>query len=125
MRKAQYDLAREIRDDMENQVKTGQEQWDLLYGDHKPYELLWWESPDCGSEIDSLATQVPFDYRERHQWNADRTEVEHFLDMAHPMLGRRRPDLRFAVGENVYVVPQPVHISDVLRRQHPNTSEPA
>lgn len=106
-RKIAYDVAKDLRDFQEDQNTAEQGVWDDTYGDLKPYELSWWEAPDCGSEIDSLATQTPFDYRERHAWNADRTDVEHFLDLGQPTLGRRRQDLRFAVGENVIVIPPP------------------
>jgi hypothetical protein len=106
-RKAQYDEAKIAQEMGADYTKSLQELWDDQYGDHKPYELSWWEAPDCGNEIDTLSTQVPFEYRERHAWNDDRTDVEHFLDLAQPILGSRRHDLRFAVGENVTVVPPP------------------
>lgn len=67
----------------------------------KPYQLSWWEGTDCGSEIDNLAQQAPFDYVERQAWNADRTAVNHWIDIGYPRLGIRQVGLRFASGENV------------------------
>ena len=49
--------------------------------DAKPYELVWWNATNCGEEIDKLAGQTPFDYIERHAWNADKTDVLHYFDM--------------------------------------------
>lgn len=67
-----------------------------------PYTLLWWENRDCGSEIDSLAKQTPFDYIERHAYSDDsRTTVLHHVQLGYPRLGRKRTDLRFAEGENI------------------------
>lgn len=66
-----------------------------------PYKLSWWEGPDCGREIDSLAQEAPFDYVERCAWNADKTAVVHWIDLAYPRIGTRREDLRFADGENI------------------------
>lgn len=66
-----------------------------------PYELHWWDHVDCGEEINQLAQDTPFDYLEHHQWNADRTDVEHRLVLGYPRVGRRRHDLRFAQGENI------------------------
>jgi hypothetical protein len=66
-----------------------------------PYELNWWSDTDCGQEIDSLATDVPFDYVETAVWNDDRTAVRHLIDLGHPRAGRLRDDLRFAHGENL------------------------
>jgi hypothetical protein len=108
--KAQEDYSRET-------IQAAQEAWDAAYGSFEPYTLSWWEAPDCGSEIDSLATQVPFEYRERHNWNEDRSDVEHFLDLAQPTVGSRRHDLRFAVGENLLVVPPPEFDGDEFAQE--------
>lgn len=67
----------------------------------EPYELVWWEGTDCGSEIDNLAQETPFDYAERCAWNADHSGVDHWIDIGYPRCGTRRDDLRFATGENV------------------------
>lgn len=71
-------------------------------GDPETYELNWWDAPDIGSEIDQLAGDTPFDYREVHLW-ADETgeRVRHVLQLGFPRLGTRRHDLRFVEGENV------------------------
>lgn len=66
-----------------------------------PYKLSWWEGPDCGREVDQLASQTPFDYVERCAWNASKTKVDHWIDLAYSRIGGRRDDLRFADGENV------------------------
>lgn len=112
VKRAAYEQAKANQAAGKDATQAAQQAWDDAYGSFKPYELSWWEVPDCGSEIDTLATQVPFEYRERHSWNADRTDVEHFLDLAQPTIGTRRRDLRFAVGENVIVVPPPEYDGD-------------
>jgi len=71
----------------------------------EPYSLLWWEAPDCGSEISSLASETPFDYVERHYWNGD--TIAHELEIGYPRLGRRRTDLAFIQGDNVADVVTP------------------
>lgn len=71
-------------------------------GRGEDYELVWWESPDCGQEIDTLARETPFDYREEHTWADDSKDtVEHRLRLGYPRLGRRQHNLRFVEGENV------------------------
>lgn len=70
-----------------------------------PYRLNWWSTDDLGSEVDKLARETPFDYHERHAWNADQTEVLHYLDRGYPRLGRRRTDLRYVLGESVTLPP--------------------
>jgi hypothetical protein len=68
-----------------------------------PYKLNWWETDDLGGKIDDLATNEKFDYVERHEWNAARDAVLHYLDFGVPRIGRRRNDLRFVEGENMIV----------------------
>lgn len=66
-----------------------------------PYKLNWWSNQDCGTEINSLAAETPFDYAERVSWSADKTAVNHHIRLGYPRLGARRENLRFAQGENI------------------------
>lgn len=72
-----------------------------------PYTLNWWEAPDCGDEIDSLAKQAPFDWTEHHRWTADMTDIEHEIRVHYPRAGRRRTDLVFEQGANITSVVTP------------------
>lgn len=70
------------------------------------YRLRWWDNVDCGGELDTLASNTPFDYTEEHRWaDADKSDVTHRLRIGYPRLGRRRTDLRFVEGENITVTP--------------------
>lgn len=76
-----------------------------------PYSLAWWDHVDCGSEIDNLAKQTPFDYAEQHTWtDSSKTAVNHHIQIGYPRLGRKRTDLRFAEGENIIAPPIAVTI---------------
>lgn len=70
-----------------------------------PYALSWWEAPDCGKEIESLAKETPFDFAERHSWDGD--EIKHEMLIGYPRLGRRRKDLAFVQGDNISAVVAP------------------
>lgn len=74
-------------------------------GDDGPYKLNWYSNDDLGGDLDDLAAQTPFDYHERHEWNADKTQPVHHLDFGYPRLGGRQGDLRFILGENVQTLP--------------------
>jgi len=65
------------------------------------YALNWWDTPDCGDEIDKLAQETPLDYVESHAWNSTRTAISHRVTIHYPRAGRRRTDLRFVLGDNV------------------------
>ncbi|WP_167131921.1 hypothetical protein [Paramicrobacterium chengjingii] len=69
--------------------------------DAGPHELNWWEAPDIGREMDSLAEATPFDWVEHHAWNADKTDVVHEIRIGYPRVGRHRTDLVFQAGVNV------------------------
>lgn len=68
-----------------------------------PYKLNWYSNHDLGGDIDTLALETPFDYHERHYWDGE--TIRHHLDIGYPAIGRRREDLRFVFGENVFEVP--------------------
>lgn len=67
------------------------------------YKLAWYQDHDLLSNIDGLAEDTPFDYHERHWWSGD--EIHHHLDFGVPRIGSRRHDLRFEIGENIFVKP--------------------
>lgn len=52
---------------------------------NEPYELAWWNTPDCGSEIDQLLTEAGAEYVEVHLWaNEEKTAVSHQIFMFRP-----------------------------------------
>lgn len=69
-----------------------------------PYELLWWENVDCGREIDSLASQAPFEWVEECAWDGE--DVKTTIRVA-DRLGVQRNNLRFVMGENIVSIPSP------------------
>lgn len=68
-----------------------------------PYKLAWYQDHDLSSNLEQLAADTPFDWRERHYWQGD--EIKHALDIGYPTLGQRRKDLTFIIGENVFLNP--------------------
>jgi hypothetical protein len=84
-----------------------QDEYDTQYGggtfESGPVQLNWYSTDDLGRVIDDLAASTPFDYHEKHYWNGD--DISHVLDFGYPRIGARREDLRFALGENVFVMP--------------------
>lgn len=68
------------------------------------YKLQWYQDFDLLSNVDGLAQDTPFDYHERHYWDGD--NIAHRLEFGVPSIGRKRDDLRFAIGENVYIKPE-------------------
>jgi len=74
------------------------------------YKLEWWNTPDVGDEIDSLARETPFDFTEFHAWDGD--DIAHTITVHYPRAGRRRDDLAFVLGENVTAITDPVRDGD-------------
>ncbi|MFD0353003.1 hypothetical protein ACFVHW_04525 [Streptomyces sp. NPDC127110] len=77
-----------------------------------PWELSWWNSPDCGQALDQLARDLPFDWIETHAWADGHQKVEHRLRLGTPRLGARRTDLRCADGENISAIAKPEGLGD-------------
>lgn len=68
-----------------------------------PYKLNWYTNHDLGGDIDTLAADTPFDFVERHYWSGD--QIIHYVDIGYPRIGRKREDIRFVYGRNVYEEP--------------------
>jgi len=68
-----------------------------------PYKLNWYTNHDLAADFDALAAETPFDYSERHYWDGD--AIRHHVDIGYPRLGRRRTDLRFVYGVNIFDAP--------------------
>jgi len=69
-----------------------------------PVKLNFYTTHDLMGMVDDLANEYGFDYHERHAWGADGT-IKHYLDFGYPKIGRKRNDLRFVYGENVFESP--------------------
>lgn len=69
-----------------------------------PFKLNWYESHDLMGIVDELAKTTPFDYHERHFWDGD--DIRHALDFYAPKMGRRRDDLKFWFGTNIFDDPE-------------------
>ena len=77
------------------------EEWNDKYSDRERFEINWWESPFVGEEIDTLAKEVGFDYRERVKWiNRGTLEYAFYLDFA-DNIANRRDDISFVDGVNL------------------------
>lgn len=78
-----------------------------------PWELAWWDNPDCGQTLDTLVNQFQFDWIETHAWkDSTSNTITHRLRLGTPRLGRKRADLRFAQGENITAIAKPEGMGD-------------
>lgn len=75
--------------------------WLDKYGDREKFEFGWYEAPYVGEEIDSLAREQGFEYRERVSWDDKGNLIPKFyFDFADDMT-RRRDDIAFVDGVNL------------------------
>lgn len=102
-----------VLDDTTSPVRIGVEEKDVQFttgaGEDVdftagPYTLADWKTDDLSSDFTNLADFTPFDFSEKHTWSGEK--INHRLQLGYPRIGIRQPNLRFAVGENVRVLPQ-------------------
>jgi hypothetical protein len=77
-----------------------------------PWQLQWWDSPDCGSTITEVMNLAKADYLERHYWDGTKEKILHHIDLGTKRLGKARSELRFAQGENVIEIATPTYQGD-------------
>lgn len=63
------------------------------------------QTMDLGKEMNDLAANTPFEYITELAWSGPRS-IRKNVRIGFPRIGRRRSDLRFAVGENVIEEPE-------------------
>lgn len=78
-----------------------QKAWDKKYGGRKKYELLKWEAPYVGEEIDALAKETQFEYREEYRWKDGGNRQAEFKMVLDVDMVRRRDDIEFTEGVNL------------------------
>ncbi|MFG2408740.1 hypothetical protein ACGFR8_31240 [Streptomyces brevispora] len=82
-----------------------------------PWNLLWWENPDCGAVITDVMNLAKADYTESHRWDGTKEKMLHHIDLGNKRLGRARTDLRFAEGENIIAKATPQGPGDFYANQ--------
>lgn len=81
--------------------KKDQTAWNKQYGNKEQFTIAWWESPYIGEEIDTLAKEVGFDYRERVRWVNKTNKTFEFIIDLYESLSNRRNDIQLVDGVNI------------------------
>lgn len=71
--------------------------------EYDAYKLAWYKDHNLDATVAQLASETPFDWHLTHAWHDD--EIRHHIRVGYPRLGRRRPELRFVIGENIAAIP--------------------
>lgn len=84
-----------------NEWQKDRDEWNEKYGQYEQFSIAWYEAPYVGEEIDSLAKETGFDYRDRVEW-ADKGNLvpRFYFDFADNMI-TRRDDIAFVDGINL------------------------
>lgn len=75
--------------------------WKDQYGDHERYKIGWWEMPYVGEEIDELAKETGFDWREEYKWLDKAALQPEFRMVFADNMRVRRTDIQFVDGVNI------------------------
>lgn len=80
---------------------TALKNWTDKYGNYEKYTVAWYEGPYVGEEIDTLAKESGFDYREGVKWT-DKANLKYnpTLELADDLV-KRRDDIAFIDGMNI------------------------
>lgn len=78
------------------------ETWEEEHGWKQPYELVWWESPTVGKEIDDIVKQYGLNYVEVVRWT-DRARLKYEVEVIFDdgLADYRRFDIEFIDGVNL------------------------
>lgn len=78
------------------------QQWENNHGDKEKYRLGWWEAAYVGEEIDTLAKETGFNYREDciYDWELNGSQPVFYLTLS-DNLQTVRNDIKLVNGENM------------------------
>lgn len=91
---AQYQASAEYK-----RWKAADDAWVAQYKDYKPFELLWWEAPYVGEEIDNICKMFNIDYRDTVSWQGPMNP--RYDIVVRDNIVRRRADIRLEDGVNL------------------------
>lgn len=73
---------------------------DKASADGGAWKLLWWDTPDCGQQVQEALDTADAEFVEWSSWNADRSKVLKEIRVA-PRVGVRRDAPKFVEGDNI------------------------
>lgn len=93
-------------------LRAMRQQWVEDYGDREPYKLTYWDTTDLGQELQRLALECRFEWRERHTWvDGTKAEVNHRIQLGVPRIGVDH-DVTFVLSDPLVRVPERVRGGD-------------
>lgn len=98
------DIAHDIMQGQGSPAKTNAAGNATTQGTDEPWVLDPAETANLGDVLDELATAATLETREETTWG-EGNELRHRLRVGRP-LGRRHHNLRLAIGENVWTIPE-------------------
>lgn len=64
------------------------------------WKILWWDTPDCGSEAREAIEEAGWEFVEWSGWNADRSKILKEIRLQR-RVGRQQNNLKFVEGANI------------------------
>lgn len=100
----QYDALKDQEEPLKKPVETAKDVCDKAKEkqseDGGAWKILWWDTPDCGSEVQDALDEAGWEFVEWSGWNADRTKILKEIRLQ-KRVGRQQSELRFVESENI------------------------
>lgn len=101
---AQHDALKEQEEPLKQPVADAKEALDKArekqLEDGGAWKILWWDTPECASEVQAAIDEAGFEWVEWSGWNADRSKILKEIRIV-KRVGRKQNDLRFVEGVNI------------------------
>ncbi|MBK0418271.1 hypothetical protein JD276_04400 [Leucobacter sp. CSA1] len=96
-RKAQSDAANAAKKAADARLSAAKTR---VKEDGGAWKILWWDTPDCLTEMQDAIEEAGHEWVEWSGWNADRTRILKEIRIL-PRVGRRQDELAFIEGDNI------------------------
>lgn len=93
-----------IEDPLKKPVADAKEVWEAAKekqsADGGAWKILWWDTPDCGTEVQNCLDEAGWEFVEWSGWNADRSKILKQIRLV-KRVGKVQTGLQFIEGDNI------------------------
>ncbi|TCK41271.1 hypothetical protein EDF60_1697 [Leucobacter luti] len=64
------------------------------------WKILWWDTPDCGAEVEACLAEAGWEFVEWSGWNSDKSKIHKEIRLQ-KRVGKKQNRLSFVEGDNI------------------------
>ncbi|WP_053386992.1 hypothetical protein [Leucobacter japonicus] len=100
----EYEALKLVEEPLKQPTEDAKDAWEAAKekqsADGGAWKILWWDTPDCGTEVQNCLDEAGWEFVEWSGWNSDRTKILKQIRLQQ-RVGRTQSALQFVEGDNI------------------------